>query len=77
MRKVSFKEMELEPPSFPEDKDLPEVDTFRIFRMNGKEWPFILGGGIASLVMGASMPVYAVLFGEVLGLLSEPVSQKD
>ena len=45
--------------------------------MNGKKWPFILGGGIASLVMGASMPVYAVLFGEVLGLLSEPVSQKD
>ena len=45
--------------------------------MNGKEWPFILGGGIASLVMGVSMPVYAVLFGEVLGLLSELVSQKD
>ena len=69
-RKVSFKEVE----EIPEDKDLPEVDTLRIFRMNAKEWPFILGGGVASLVMGASMPVYAVLFGEVLGLLSEPVS---
>ena len=71
MRKVSFKEVE---DIAEADKDLPEVDTLRIFRMNAKEWPFILGGGVASLVMGASMPVYAVLFGEVLGLLSEPVS---
>ena len=71
MRKVSFKEVE---DIAEADKDLPEVDTLRIFRMNAKEWPFILGGGVASLVMGASMPVYAVLFGEVLGLLSEPAS---
>ena len=71
MRKVSFKEVE---DIAEADKDLPEVDTLRIFRMNAKEWPFILGGGVASLVMGASMPVYAVLFGEVLGLLSEPVT---
>ena len=71
MRKVSFKEVE---DIADADKDLPEVDTLRIFRMNAKEWPFILGGGVASLVMGASMPVYAVLFGEVLGLLSEPVT---
>ena len=71
MRKVSFKEVE---DIAEADKDLPEVDTLRIFRRNAKEWPFILGGGVASLVMGASMPVYAVLFGEVLGLLSEPVS---
>ena len=45
----------------------------RIFRMNANEWPYILIGGLSSLVMGASMPVYAILFGEVLGLLSQPI----
>ena len=30
-------------------------------------------GGLASIVMGASMPVYAILFGEVLGILSKSI----
>jgi hypothetical protein len=48
-----------------EDEDLPEVDTLRILKTNGPEWPYILLGALASVVMGASMPVYAILFGEV------------
>ena len=56
-----------------EDKELAEVDTLRIYKMNAKEWPYIILGGLSSLVMGASMPVYAILFGEMLGLLSETV----
>ena len=46
-------------------EDLPKINTFRIFSTNGKEWHYILMGSLASIVMGASMPVYAFLFGEV------------
>lgn len=48
-----------------EDEDLPKPDSMRIMRTNAPEWPFILVGGIASIVMGGSMPAYAILFGEV------------
>ena len=46
-------------------EDLPKINTLRIFKTNGKEWHYILMGSLASVVMGASMPVYAFLFGEV------------
>ena len=46
-------------------EDLPRVNTFRIFMTNAQEWHYILFGSLASVVMGASMPVYAILFGEV------------
>ena len=46
-------------------EDLPKINTFRIFSTNAKEWHYILFGSLASVVMGASMPVYAFLFGEV------------
>lgn len=48
-----------------EDDDLPKVDQIRVLKMNGPEWLYMTVGGIASVVMGASMPVYAILFGEV------------
>ena len=57
----------------PDDDDLPQVDTLRIVKTNSPEWPYLLLAGLGSIVMGASMPIYAILFGEVLGLLSDPV----
>ena len=48
-----------------DDEDLPKVDQIRVLKMNGPEWFYMVVGGIASVIMGASMPVYAVLFGEV------------
>ncbi len=47
------------------DEDLPKVSPLRIVKTNAPEWPYIVMGGLASIVMGASMPVYAILFGEV------------
>ena len=38
----------------------------RVMRMNLPEWPYILLGLLGSIVMGGAMPVYAILFGEVL-----------
>ena len=47
----------------------PPVDFFRVMKMNLVEWPYISLGILASIVMGGGMPVYAILFGEVLGVL--------
>ena len=45
----------------------------RIIKTNSPEWPYVVLGSLASIVMGGSMPVYAILFGEVLGVLSKDV----
>merc|ERR1719209_582822 len=50
-------------------EDLVQVDTMRIIRMNTPEWPYVLVGLFGAVVMGGAMPVYAILFGEVLGVL--------
>ena len=44
----------------------PQVDSVRVMRMNLPEWPYILLGLLGSIVMGGAMPVYAILFGEVI-----------
>merc|ERR1719233_2613030 len=51
------------------EETLVEVDTARIVKMNLPEWPYVLVGLLGSIVMGGAMPVYAILFGEVLGVL--------
>lgn len=48
-----------------DDEELPKVDGLRILKTNSPEWFYILLGAVASVIMGASMPVYATLFGEV------------
>jgi ATP-binding cassette subfamily B (MDR/TAP) protein 1 len=50
-------------------EELLQVDTARIARMNAPEWPYVLVGLLGAIVMGGAMPVYAILFGEVLGVL--------
>ncbi len=55
------------------DEDLPKPDSRRIFAENAPEWKFMVGGLIAACVTGAAMPVYAVLFGEVMGILADPI----
>ncbi|XP_040579247.1 ATP-dependent translocase ABCB1 isoform X1 [Lepeophtheirus salmonis] len=51
------------------------VGFFTVLRENSNEWLYIFMGCIASVVMGASMPVYAHLFGEVLGVLSKSIEE--
>ena len=48
-----------------------KVGMIRIMKVNSPEWPYVLCGILASVVVGAWIPVYAVLFGEVLGSLSK------
>ncbi|CAO1320937.1 unnamed protein product [Diamesa hyperborea] len=50
----------------------PEITSLRLFKMNAKEWPYIVSGAIGSILVGASFPAFAVLFGEMYGILSYP-----
>ena len=54
----------------------PQVDSVRVMRMNLPEWPYILLGLLGSIVMGGAMPVYAILFGEVIHPHIYRVNQK-
>ncbi|XP_075165554.1 multi drug resistance 50 [Haematobia irritans] len=47
-----------------------KFSIFNILKMNDKEWPQILCGCICSVIMGAAMPLFAVLFGSILGVLA-------
>lgn len=45
------------------------VSMLRIIRLNGKEWPYILVGSLGSITMGATLPLFAIIFGEFFGVL--------
>ena len=53
------------------DDDIPKVGVWSILKKNKPEWLYILFGCFASIVNGAVMPVFAWLFGEVMGTLSD------
>lgn len=51
-------------------EDAYPVSVFRLLKLNSPEWPYILFGCGAAMVVGASFPTFAVLFGEMYGILS-------
>lgn len=54
-----------------------DVSLMEIMRMNRKEWPYITLGVIGSAIVGLSTPVYAILFSEVLGVLTPGGSAEE
>lgn len=52
------------------EEDKKKVSIINLMKMNSKEWPYIVTGTIASCIVGASFPAFAVLFGEMYGILS-------
>nr|CAD7403758.1 unnamed protein product [Timema cristinae] len=55
--------------SSPEEKiakELPKSSLLQIMRLNKPEWPYIFIACVCSIVMGAAMPVLAVLFGSLI-----------
>lgn len=54
-----------------EDKVEEEIDGesesmfWRLMRLNMKEWPFIVFGCVASLILGGTLPAFALLFGDI------------
>lgn len=51
-----------------EEETLPEVATWEIIKKNASEWPYIVGGVLGSAIQGTTIPLYAILFGEILGV---------
>jgi hypothetical protein len=49
----------------PPDETPPNVSFMRILKLNKEEWPYLVIALFASLCMGAVMPIYAILFGQV------------
>lgn len=44
------------------------MSTWQLLKLNSKEWPLLLGGGVASLLIGATMPIFALLFSKLYGV---------
>ncbi|XP_055537427.1 multidrug resistance protein homolog 49 [Wyeomyia smithii] len=53
-----------------DNEDAYPVSVMRLLKLNAAEWPYILFGCGAAMVVGASFPLFAVLFGEMYGILS-------
>ncbi|VEN35825.1 unnamed protein product [Callosobruchus maculatus] len=48
------------------------ISLYNVMMMNGKEWPYILIGCVNSTIFGCAMPLFAVIFGDVIGVLANP-----
>ncbi|KAG8183767.1 hypothetical protein JTE90_002404 [Oedothorax gibbosus] len=53
------------------DEDKIEVPKTRLMKMCAPEWPYILVGAIAAMIMGLFTPIYGIVFGDILGILAE------
>lgn len=52
------------------EKEKESFSLINILKMNGAEWPQIVCGCVCSVIMGAAMPLFAVLFGSILEVLA-------
>lgn len=43
---------------------------WRILKLNAPEWKYLLIGSIGAIVVGASLPAFAILFGEFYGVMA-------
>ena len=53
-----------------EKEEQLQTSLWRVLKINSKEWPFIAVGAISSIGMAAVAPAFALLFGNVLEILS-------
>uniref|UniRef100_A0A0K8VT37 ABC-type xenobiotic transporter n=1 Tax=Bactrocera latifrons TaxID=174628 RepID=A0A0K8VT37_BACLA len=52
------------------EENLDDSSLWPILKMNTPEWPQLLGGMVCSVIMGCAMPIFALLFGEILQILA-------
>ncbi|XP_052738808.1 multidrug resistance protein homolog 49 [Bicyclus anynana] len=55
-----------------EEEKEADVSSWQLLKLNSEEWPMLAGGGAASLLIGATMPVFALLFSKLYGMFSWP-----
>lgn len=49
-------------------KQLQEASFLKLLKFNSPEWPHLTIGIIGSIIMGFSMPVFGILFGDIIGV---------
>ncbi|KAI9561748.1 ABC protein [Daphnia sinensis] len=54
-----------------------DVSIWKIFKLNKPEWAYITLGVIGSTILGLSTPVYAMVYGELMGLLDPSLQQEE
>lgn len=54
-----------------DNERLPETSTWQILKWNAPEWHYIALGILGSAMVGVSTPIYAINYGELMGLLSD------
>ncbi|XP_037033409.1 ATP-dependent translocase ABCB1-like isoform X2 [Bradysia coprophila] len=54
----------------------PSISMWEVVQWNKQEWPYITIGSVCSVLMGAAMPLFAILFGEIVQVLSLPDSDQ-
>lgn len=47
-----------------------KISIMKILELNKQEWPYILPACLTSIIVGCSMPLFSILFGDVIGVLS-------
>ncbi|XP_049809966.1 ATP-dependent translocase ABCB1-like isoform X1 [Schistocerca nitens] len=55
-----------------QEEPVPEVGLLGVLRLNAPEWPLIALGTLGALVVGFAFPAFAIVFGDVIGVLSLP-----
>ncbi|KAF8767828.1 ATP-dependent translocase ABCB1 like protein [Argiope bruennichi] len=53
------------------DEDESSLSWIRLLKTSLPEWPYLVIGAICSLIMGIHTPLYGIVFGSILGVLSE------
>ncbi|KAG5333271.1 MDR49 protein, partial [Acromyrmex heyeri] len=53
-----------------------DASMMRIFGLNKPEWPLNLIGSLAAATVGASFPAFAILFGDIYGILNLPDAEE-
>ncbi|GFS46528.1 ATP-dependent translocase ABCB1 [Nephila pilipes] len=60
---------------FKEFDDKSSVSWMRLLKISIPEWPYLVVGSVAALIMGLHTPLYGVVFGSILGVLSENINK--
>ncbi|KAG4065501.1 hypothetical protein HA402_013271 [Bradysia odoriphaga] len=50
----------------------PVISIWEVLKWNRREWVYITIGSICSILMGAAMPLFSILFGEIVGVVALP-----
>lgn len=52
-----------------------EISIWTLIRLSKPEWKYITLGVVGSAIMGLSPPVYAIVYGELMGLLDQSLQE--